>query len=194
MKKWIRYLIYPVENENVCIMKTITVSSPGDEMVAIRIEEYIETIYDIVEKRGFVKVVDIVNELCLSPSTVSEMLKRLDNEGFINYEKYRGATLTKKGLKLAKDLRRKHKVLREFLITIGISYENADKEACKIEHVVVDETIHRLTKYIEFIKAHEPPVWIERFKKFYEDGEFIECNCDPDSGIEDDGKVAGIHQ
>lgn len=174
-------------NENVCIMKTIAVPSPGDKMVAIRIEEYIETIHDIVEKRGFVKAVDIVNELCLSPSTVSEMLKRLDNEGYINYEKYRGATLTNKGLKLARDLRRKHKVLREFLITIGITYENADKEACKIEHVVVDETIDRLTKYIEFIEAHESPVWIHRFKKFYEEGEFIECSCEPEHCVGDDG-------
>jgi DtxR family Mn-dependent transcriptional regulator len=146
-------------------------------MSETRTEEYIETIHEIIEEKGFVKVVDIVNELCLSPSTVSEMMNRLSNDGYINYEKYRGATLTDKGLKLALTLRKKHKVIQEFLETLGIEEEIANQDACRIEHVVSDETIKVLTSYIRFIEAHSEPIWIERFKKFLYSGEFIECRC-----------------
>jgi len=142
-----------------------------------RIEEYIEAIHGIQESRGFVKVVDIVKDLCLSPSTVSEMMDRLANEGYLNYEKYRGATLTDKGLKLALSLRKKHKVIQEFLETLGLNSEIANRDACKIEHVVSNETIDLLTSYIEFIAAHSEPIWIERFKQFHQNGKFIECRC-----------------
>jgi DtxR family Mn-dependent transcriptional regulator len=146
-------------------------------MAEIRTEEYIETIYDIQEKRGFVKVVDVVNELCLSPSTVSEMMSRLGNDGYINYEKYRGATLTEKGMKLARVLKKKHKVIQKFLETLGLEEDIANTDACKIEHVVSDETIEVLTSYISFVESHSEPIWIERFKIFHSNGEFIECRC-----------------
>ncbi len=153
-------------------------------MTEVRTEEYVEVIHNIQEKMGFVKVVDLVNELCLSPSTVSEMLVRLKDAGYINHKKYRGATLTDKGLKLALSLKKKHKVIQEFLETLGIKEEIANQDACKIEHVVSDETIKVLTSYIRFIEAHSEPIWIERFKKYHANGEFIECRCCDDECVE----------
>jgi DtxR family Mn-dependent transcriptional regulator len=146
-------------------------------MSETRTEEYIEAIHEIIEEKGFVKVVDIVNLLCLSPSTVSEMMNRLNDDGYINYEKYRGATLTEKGKKIAISLKEKHQVVQEFLKTLGIEEDIANQDACKIEHVVSDETINVLTSYIKFIDAHSEPVWIDRFKRYHKDGEFVECRC-----------------
>jgi DtxR family Mn-dependent transcriptional regulator len=71
-------------------------------------ETYIERIYELKNKKGYVKTVDLANELNVKPSSVTEMLQKLANEGYIIYEKYRRIDLTDKGLELAKALEKRH--------------------------------------------------------------------------------------
>lgn len=144
-------------------------------MVATRTEQYIETIYEIVETKGYARVKDVSQTLGVGLSAVSEMFKKLDEEGYVNYEKYGGVTLTPKGEKIAIKLSEKHKVLREFLIILGLDEEMADEDACEIEHVAKRETMDRLTKFVDFIHRHENPLWLERFKEYYDTGELEEC-------------------
>lgn len=66
-------------------------------MVSKRYEEYLEVIYDISNQKGYARVKDVSEELDLGLSTVSEMFKKLDDQGYVNYEKYSGVTLTEKG-------------------------------------------------------------------------------------------------
>jgi len=66
-------------------------------------------------------------------------------------------------------------VLRDFFIILGINEEVADEDACEIEHVVKQETMDRLTKFVEFVKSHRDPMWLERFKEYYETGKLSEC-------------------
>jgi DtxR family Mn-dependent transcriptional regulator len=109
-------------------------------------------------------------------SSVTEMFQKLDSEGFINYEKYSGVTITSKGKKVVNDLRKKHDTLKEFLIILGIEPKLADDEACKIEHVVEAETIHKLLKFVEFVKFRKVnPLWLDHFNHYVETGELIEC-------------------
>ena len=144
-------------------------------MVTTRTEQYIETIYEIVKKKGYARVKDVSELLGVGFSAVSEMFNKLSEKGYINYEKHGGVTLTKKGEKLAINLSKKHKVLRDFFIILGIDEEVADEDACEIEHVVKQETMDRLTKFVEFVKSHKDPHWLERFKEYYETGELPEC-------------------
>ena len=144
-------------------------------MMATRAEQYIEAIYEIVKKKGYARVKDVSQELGIGLSAVSEMFRKLSKEGYVNYEKYGGVTLTEKGEKVAIKLSEKHKVLREFFIILGIDEKVADEDACEIEHVVKHETMDRLTKFVEFIKSHKDPLWLERFKEYYETGELPEC-------------------
>ncbi|HED00129.1 MAG TPA: metal-dependent transcriptional regulator [Proteobacteria bacterium] len=144
-------------------------------MTATRTEQYIETIYEIVKKKGYARVKDVSQVLEVGLSAVSEMFKKLDEEGYVNYEKYGGVTLTDNGEKLAIKLSEKHRTLREFLIILGIDEKMADDEACEIEHVVKRETMDRLTKFVDFIHRHENPLWLERFKEYYETGKLDEC-------------------
>ncbi len=143
--------------------------------MAIRTEQYIETIYEIVNKKGYARVKDVSQFLGVGLSAVSEMFSKLSEEGYVNYEKYGGVTLTEKGEKIAIKLSEKHKVLREFLIILGLDEKVADEDACEIEHVVTHETMDRFTKFVDFIHRHENPLWLERFKEYYENGEFEEC-------------------
>ena len=72
-------------------------------------EEYLEIIYSIAEQKGYARAKDIVKEMNVSPPTVTEMLQKLDREGFINYEKYGGVTLTKRGIEIVKKLEKSMK-------------------------------------------------------------------------------------
>lgn len=144
-------------------------------MVTTRIEQYIEVIHEIVKKKGYARVKDVSKSLGVGFSAVSEMFGKLSEMGYINYEKHGGVTLTKKGEKLAIKLSKRHKVLKDFFIILGIDEKIADEDACEIEHVVRKETMDRLTKFVEFVKSHEDPLWLKRFKEYYETGKLPEC-------------------
>lgn len=144
-------------------------------MVTTKTEQYIETIYEIARKKGYAKVKDVSQSLGIGLSAVSEMFKKLDKGGYINYEKYGGATLTKKGKKVAVRLSKKHKALQDFLIVLGVDEKVAYEEACEIEHVITRETMDRLKKFVDFINLHNKPLWLERFKKYYDTGKLSKC-------------------
>ncbi len=140
-----------------------------------RFEEYLEAIYGVVSEKGYARAKDLVKAMDVSPSTVTEMLQKLDKGGYINYEKYGGITLTKKGNKLVKELERKHEVLKNFFILIGVDEEVAERDACKIEHVASDSATEALTKFVEFVQKHDKPKWIERFRIYSKEGKLVEC-------------------
>ena len=137
-------------------------------MAGTRTEEYVEVIYDIVNKKGYAKVRDIAHDLNIGLSAVTEMLQKLSAKGYINYEKYGGVTLTTKGEKMAIGLTKKHGVLKDFFVAIGLDKKIADEDACKIEHVVNNETMKVLTKFVDFIQEDE--LWLERFKTYCRTG------------------------
>lgn len=140
-------------------------------MVNRREEEYIEAIYKIEKKKGYARVSDISKEMGVGLSATSEMFKKLGEKGYINYERYGVATLTKEGEKLARNLEKKHKAIRDFFIILGLDRKIADESACKMEHMIHPEVMERIAKFVDFIKTYEKPVWIERFRKYCETGE-----------------------
>lgn len=144
-------------------------------MVTKRTEQYIEVIHEIVKKKGYARVKDVSESLGVGFSAVSEMFGKLSEKGYINYEKHGGVTLTEKGKRLASKLSKRHKILRDFLVILGVDEKIADEDACEIEHVVRKETMDRLTKFVEFVKSHEDPLWLKRFKEYYETGKLPEC-------------------
>ncbi len=137
-------------------------------MPVTRTEEYLEAIYEIVEEKGAANVTDVARLLDVSLSTVSEMFGKLSCQGYVNYEKYHGVTFTKKGEKIAIELTKTHKVLKSFFIILGIRERIADEDACKIEHVVNNETMERLTKFVDFIRKDENSLFLERFRVYCE--------------------------
>ncbi|MFW6072394.1 MAG: metal-dependent transcriptional regulator [Thermoplasmatota archaeon] len=120
-------------------------------MIGKREEEYLETIFDIVEDKGYAKVSDVAKELDLGLSAVTEMFQKLDDKGYIDYKKYSGVTLTEKGKGIAKSLLNSHKIWEDFFVKIGINRDTADEEACKIEHVVDLEITEKVDDLVEEI-------------------------------------------
>ena len=139
------------------------------------IEDYLEIIYILQNKAGKVKTSDISSAFNISPASVTEIFKKLSDDNYINYEKYSGVLLTRKGEKIAIETKRKHNILKKFLIIIGIGEDAADEEACKIEHIVDLETIKRLSKFVKFLqKSEEETRWLDHFEHFYKTGEYTQ--------------------
>jgi DtxR family Mn-dependent transcriptional regulator len=139
-------------------------------------EEYIETICVLQNRDGYAKTGEISSEMSVRPSSVTEMLQKLHEEGYIKYEPYKGATLTVFGKKIARELMKKHKIIADFLEIIGIKRELAEDDACQIEHHVTVKTLERLGKFVEFINnAPKEPKWIEHFNHYIKTGKRKEC-------------------
>jgi len=140
-------------------------------------EEYIETIYVLEKREGSAKTGKISLEMDVKPSSVTEMLQKLQEEGYVKYEPYKGATLTDSGKKIARELMKKHKIIADFLEIIGIERELAEADACQIEHHVSQKTMERLGKFVEFINnAPHEPKWIEHFNHYVKTGKRRICN------------------
>ncbi|MDY6966474.1 MAG: transcriptional regulator MntR [Halobacteriota archaeon] len=149
-------------------------------MISKTVEEYMEVIYELIKEKGYARTVDISSRLDVQPPSVTEMIQKLDENGFLVYEKYRGLKLTQKGEDLAKSVCQRHETLAAFLKIIGVDEKIAEEDACKIEHSINTITMNRLTKFVEFVQnAPHDPEWLEHFEFYVRTGKRIRC-CDKD--------------
>jgi len=112
-------------------------------------ETYVERIYELKKRKGYVKAIDLARELDVKPSSVTEMLQKLSNEGYVVYEKYRRIDLTPKGEELAKSLERRHRAIKKLLMHLGVSEDTADRDACIVEHLLSSESVERIIEFVE---------------------------------------------
>ena len=118
-----------------------------------RMEDYLETIYELVQHKGYATLADIAEYLNVQPPSVTTMMRRLDESGLLNYEKYRGIQLTEKGMEIAKIIHDRHSILSEFLKMIGVSEKIANEDAESMEHHLHPQTMHKLTELMRILKV-----------------------------------------
>ena len=118
-----------------------------------RMEDYLEIIYELVQRKGYATLVDVADYLNVRPPSVTTMMRRLDRTGLLNYEKYRGIQLTEKGIDIAKIMHNRHSVLSEFLRMIGVSEKIANEDAESMEHHLHPQTMHRLTELLHILRV-----------------------------------------
>ncbi|MCX6650904.1 MAG: metal-dependent transcriptional regulator [Methanomassiliicoccales archaeon] len=116
-------------------------------MVSENVEEYLECIWELTQDGTPARTTDIAKHMKISPASVTEMLQRLDSFGYITYEKYKGASLTEAGMQIGSHIKRKHRLLERFLVDVlGISKEKSHDEACRLEHMLSDESERRISE------------------------------------------------
>ncbi|MBA3978550.1 MAG: transcriptional regulator MntR [Nitrosopumilus sp.] len=115
-------------------------------------EDYLEVMYELIQKKGYATTIDIANYLHVSSPSVTKMVKRLDKMGYLVYEKYRGLQLTSEGIAVAKNIHKNHDLLVEFLKMIGIDEEIANRDAEGIEHHLHPQTMEKLEEFIKRYK------------------------------------------
>ncbi len=117
------------------------------------VEEYLEAIYTFNEKGELAKNQDLAEKLRVSPASVTQMIKKLADDGFVTYEPYKGVLLTGRGSAKAQKVVRKHRLLERFLHdSLGFSKEKVHDEACRLEHSISDEVASALCE-----KMNNPP-------------------------------------
>ena len=119
-----------------------------------RMEDYLEVIYELIQEKGYATTVDISSYLNVSSPSVTKMMQKLDETGYLKYEKYRGIKLTNEVIRIARNIRNRHGLLAEFFMIIGIDEETANNDAEGIEHHLHPETMKKLEEFINELKKH----------------------------------------
>ena len=119
-------------------------------MPTISKEDYIKAIYQLESYPDkSVSTTDVANKLEVSKAATSEMVQRLSEQGFLNYEKYRGMSLTEDGKRTALHVIRRHRIWELFLVDVlGLTWSEVHAEAEILEHSTSDFLIERLDKYL----------------------------------------------
>lgn len=118
------------------------------------LEDYLEAIFNIIANKGGVRAKDIARYLDVKAGSVTTALQALAKTNHINYRPYEVITLTAKGLEEAKEIIRKHEILKDFFVDIlGVDVKVAEAGACKMEHVIPEELVGRLIAFTEFVQA-----------------------------------------
>ena len=117
-------------------------------------EDHLERIQELVDQKGYARVADIAASLGLSRSAVSNMVRRLAARGFVNYERYRGFTLTAAGRAVAKHIKVRHRTLTELFQLLGLSPETVEQEVEVIEHHLRPETLRVFSRLVRFWRTH----------------------------------------
>lgn len=113
-------------------------------------EDYLEAILFIEEKKGTVKSVDIASYLGVSKPSVNKALTLLQEMGYVSKPNYSQVTITAEGRKKARAVAQKHTALTILLKDVlGVNAETAEKDACKIEHDISEETTEKLIAYLD---------------------------------------------
>lgn len=126
-------------------------------------EDHIEQIYILIEQKGYARVSDIAESLSVLPSSVTKMVQKLDKDGYLVYERYRGLMLTPKGLKLGKRLVKRHDLLEQFLRLIGVQEDIIYGDVEGIEHHLSWNSIDRIADLIQTME--ENPDFIEKLEE-----------------------------
>ncbi len=127
-------------------------------------EDYLEAIFQLVQEQKVARSKDIADRLGVSKSSVTVALRQLAATGFIHYDPYRYVTLTEAGERHGHAIVQRHHVLADFLERfLGMGADEADANACRIEHAIDDEVFSRLRAFMEFLRSEAPDVrgWLK---------------------------------
>ena len=108
------------------------------------VEDYLERILELINTKGYARVVDIATSLSISQASVTNMIQRLDAEGLLKYEKYRGLVLTTAGETLARNIAERHQLLTDFLTLLGVDERVIDHDVEGMEHHISPQTLRAI--------------------------------------------------
>jgi DtxR family Mn-dependent transcriptional regulator len=142
-------------------------------------EDYLEAICFLKEDKGIARVRDIGRLMGVKNPSVTGALNVLAKDGLILHERYGYVDLTEEGQEIADRIKRRHEMLAKFLSNIlNIDSKIADKDACKMEHILSSQTFQKLTKFIEFVEScpdADRPDWLESFDYYFKTGKRRSC-------------------
>jgi DtxR family transcriptional regulator, manganese transport regulator len=116
------------------------------------VEDYLERILELINSKGYARIVDIAFALKISQASVTNMVQRLDSEGLLKYEKYRGLILTAAGKALARKIAHRHRLLTDFLKLLGLDENVIYHDVEGMEHHISTPTLHAIEALTALLK------------------------------------------
>ena len=117
-------------------------------------EDYLERIHELIQKKGYARVVDIASSLKVKQASVTSMVQKLVEAGYLEYEKYRGLVLTDKGREVARKIQNRHATLSRFFSLFGLDAETQRQDIEGIEHHLSPATVEVLADLAQFFEKH----------------------------------------
>jgi Mn-dependent DtxR family transcriptional regulator len=108
------------------------------------VEDYLERILELINSKGYARVIDIAASLTISQASVTNMVQRLDAEGLLKYEKYRGLVLTPAGDRVARKIAQRHRLLTDFLSLLGLDEQVIHHDVEGMEHHISAPTLRAI--------------------------------------------------
>jgi Mn-dependent DtxR family transcriptional regulator len=136
---------------------------PSAPMPSQTAEDYLERIHQLIEQKGYARVVDIASSLKVKQASVTNMVQKLGDLGYINYEKYRGLILTEKGREVGCKIRKRHETLARFFSLFGLDPATQQLDIEGIEHHLSPATVDCFADLAAFFEAN--PAVLARFVK-----------------------------
>lgn len=127
------------------------------------VEDYLERILGLINTKGYARVVDIATSLKISQASVTNMVQRLDGEGLLKYEKYRGLVLTTAGETLARNITRRHQLLTDFLSLFEIDDQVIHHDVEGMEHHISPSTLRAIERLTQELRRQ--PALLARLSK-----------------------------
>ncbi len=141
------------------------------ESLSASLEDYLEVIYNLIQKYQVARSRDIAHQMEVTGASVTGALRVLADKKLVNYAPYELITLTEGGKRLAEKVVGRHRALKEFFVTVlGLDEKEAGENACRIEHAVSEDLMERLIRFAEFIRVcpRAGERWLEGFGYFCE--------------------------
>lgn len=126
-------------------------NSPLSPRTTAAVEDYLERIRELIRTKGYARVVDIAAELKISQASVTSMIQRLDAEGLVKYEKYRGMVLTGAGERVAQRIAHRHQLLTDFLRLLELPEAVITTDVEGLEHHISPETFRAIEALTRFL-------------------------------------------
>jgi len=143
------------------------------ESLSASLEDYLEVIFHLEQSNRVARAKDIADQMNVQRASVTGALKALAGRGLINYSPYSYITLTPTGRDIARDVIYRHETLKEFfVIALQLTSEEADANACRVEHAIDPMAFDRLVRFLEFIKIcpRTGADWFEAFARYCKRG------------------------
>jgi Mn-dependent DtxR family transcriptional regulator len=117
-------------------------------------EDYLERIHELIQSKGYARVVDIASSLKVKQASVTIMVQKLAEAGYLKYEKYRGLLLTDKGRDVARKIQNRHAILSRFFSLFGLDAETQRQDIEGIEHHLSPATVAVLSDLAQFFEKN----------------------------------------
>lgn len=117
------------------------------------LQDYLEAVYLAAQRHGVARMKEIASLVGVGKSSATGAIRSLAERGFVNYDPYQYVTLTEKGEAAGRELARRHRILKEFLMKIlAVPEPDAERVACKMEHAVKGEVFDRFVLFLQFVQ------------------------------------------